>query len=202
MNRDDDLEPILVPWMARNARPAPDDLMQHVMAEVDAVKQRASRGPAWSSWTWSRQLASVAATGVFAVLVIAIGVALVNMPRLPATGVDPDRAFVEEYLDTLENGTVEDYVAYYAEDAISFGPETAPGAAVGREEIAAAFRAFHAYGTDVALVGEVSHYGPFLTFEITWENGMGLHGTGVNTLMLDADGLITYESTVIAESTE
>lgn len=198
MNRDDDLEPILGPWMARNAPRAPGGLLQDIIARVDAVEQRTTRWPSWV--TVARPLVGVASTALVALLLVAIGLVVLN--RVPAPGAQPDAdsAYVERYLDLLRDGTAEEFTALYAPNALMFSPETDPAVAQGREEIATGFKVFHDFGTRLTLSGAPSRYGPFLTYRFTWENDLGSHGTGVTTLLFNEQGLITHESTLIVSS--
>ncbi len=71
MTRDSGLDPILHPWMARNAPPAPDDLLPRVMREVEIMSQRTATWPRWLMITHSTTLVAVAA-GV-ALLAIVMG---------------------------------------------------------------------------------------------------------------------------------
>jgi hypothetical protein len=82
MRRDIDIEPLLSPWMERQARSAPDDLLPRVMREVGTMSQESTTIRAWlypsSTVGWM--------TGGIAVvaMAIALGVFLANLRGLPA----------------------------------------------------------------------------------------------------------------------
>jgi len=84
MTRDESLDPILQPWMERNAPAAPNDLLPRVMREVETVSQRTT--------TWPRLLFSahptawVLATAAAAILAVSLGVFLVSSGARPIGG--------------------------------------------------------------------------------------------------------------------
>ncbi len=81
MTRDEGVDPILQPWMARNAPAAPDDLLPRVMREVDTMSQRTTTWPrfltATHTTTW------VAVTAVVAILAVSIGAYLISNRAAP-----------------------------------------------------------------------------------------------------------------------
>lgn len=198
MSRAGGLEEILEAWMARNAPPAPDDVLLRIMGEVDAVPQRAPRLLSWSFGT----LAALMATALFAVTAVAVSVTVLSFSvrSLPAAGpVDMVDVRVDSLLDTLHNGTAEEYAALYATGAIIYGnAENAPASpGVGRAAVIASFKNFRDTGTSLQRVGEVSTSGEFVTFHFTWQNGLRMSGTGVTTLFFDAQGLVQYDATFL-----
>jgi hypothetical protein len=88
MSRDDELEPILGPWMKRNALDAPPDLLLRVMREVDTMSERERT----SSRSWLSLFGASPATGwilataAVAVMAIAVGFFIANLPRTPTAG--------------------------------------------------------------------------------------------------------------------
>jgi hypothetical protein len=67
MTREDGLDPILQPWMQRNAPPAPDDLLPRVMREVETVSQRTRTWPSFLAFSPAGTWAGVAAAVILAV---------------------------------------------------------------------------------------------------------------------------------------
>lgn len=88
MNRNDDIESVLSPWMSRQGRSAPDDLLLRVMSEVDTMSQE-SRTIGMGMLRFSP--IGWLLTGV-AVLTIAVAavIFIVNLPTLaPPSGASP-----------------------------------------------------------------------------------------------------------------
>jgi hypothetical protein len=87
MTRDESLDPILQPWMERNAPVAPDDLLPRVMREVETVSQRTRTWP--SLVAFLNVGAWAAAAGVVAMLAVVIGFTILSSSGNPTGGPHP-----------------------------------------------------------------------------------------------------------------
>lgn len=80
MTRDNGLDPILGPWMRRNALAAPDDLLDRVMTEVETMTQRPAAGMSWFGATPAHTL--MTATAIVAAAALAVGILIGNNVRI------------------------------------------------------------------------------------------------------------------------
>jgi hypothetical protein len=97
MNRNDEIESVLSPWMSRQGRRAPDDLLLRVMWEVEDVSQESrtiGMGVLWSSvlgWV-TAGVAVIAMAAVAAAFVANLGASPAGTPGSPSPTAAPTSA--------------------------------------------------------------------------------------------------------------
>jgi hypothetical protein len=204
MSRDDELEPILRPWMERNAPDAPPDLLLRVMREVDTMSERErTGGRSWLSlFSTSPATGWILAAAAVAVMAIAVGFFIANLPGTPSAGPgatptpavtsDPTTV-VDPLIAGWNSGDGAQAGRYYstgaeARFAIDSGDYTE--AYLGQSTIAAEVASRASIGFTITRTGDVMRQGAFVAFPLIWESSTG-NGEGVAILEVATNGLVT-----------
>jgi len=203
MTRDESLDPILQPWMDRNAPAAPQDLLPRVMREVDTMSQRTT--------TWPRLLftahptAWVLVTAAAAILAVSLGAFLLSSGTRPVGGdatPAPDQASgpttVAELVDAgLDAFNAHDSVAvarlftenatYRAAIGWSYWNYSADGLDAIKQEFAT-----HAAPDVATRHGSVLENGSFAAAPLSWTVSWTADGTSGPASSMLGSGFVVW----------